>query len=193
MRFHCSSILERILPFANMWDVNHPGPLAMHAKLQGSHPGHRAAVTMTNEPSNHRPTSHFEVARTKEPSWLRWIPLVLPYSHSNKLLGRINHHFTFPTVTTSTSFFTIETTAHKYWMVATQQLNQKFYSMRITLNVSHWFPLSNGHSWKIQTKPSIGSSLLALILLPPAQLAHLYIRSRVMTTGAIHSDCMLKK
>ena len=33
-----------------------------------SHPGRRAAVTMTNEPSNHRPTSHFEVARTKEPS-----------------------------------------------------------------------------------------------------------------------------
>ena len=41
-----------------------------------SHPGRRAAVTMTNEPSNHRPTSHFEVARTKEPSWLRWIPLL---------------------------------------------------------------------------------------------------------------------
>ena len=33
-----------------------------------SHPGRRAVVTMTNEPSNHRPTSHFEVARTKEPS-----------------------------------------------------------------------------------------------------------------------------
>src|SRR3954465_15433436 len=33
-----------------------------------SHPGRRTAVTMTNEPSNHRPTSHFEVARTKEPS-----------------------------------------------------------------------------------------------------------------------------
>ena len=33
-----------------------------------SHPGRHAAVTMTNEPSNHRPTSHFEVARTKEPS-----------------------------------------------------------------------------------------------------------------------------
>ena len=75
-RFPCSSISGRILPFANMWDVNHPGPLAMHAKLQGSHPGHRAAVTMTNEPSNHRPTSHFEVAWTKEPSWLRWIPLL---------------------------------------------------------------------------------------------------------------------
>ena len=35
-----------------------------------SHPSHRAAVTMTNEPSNHRPTSHFEVALTTEPSWL---------------------------------------------------------------------------------------------------------------------------
>ena len=33
-----------------------------------SHPGRRAAVTMTNKPSNHRPTSHFEVAQTKEPS-----------------------------------------------------------------------------------------------------------------------------
>ena len=33
-----------------------------------SHPGRRTAVTMANEPSNHRPTSHFEVARTKEPS-----------------------------------------------------------------------------------------------------------------------------
>ena len=35
---------------------------------KGESPGRRAAVTMTNEPSNHRPTSHFEVARTKEPS-----------------------------------------------------------------------------------------------------------------------------
>ena len=68
MRFPCSSILERILPLADMWDVDHPGPLAMHAELQGSHPGRRAAETMTNEPSNHRPTSHVEVAWTKEPS-----------------------------------------------------------------------------------------------------------------------------
>ena len=74
--YHAVSLLLDILPFANMWDVDHPGPLAMHAELQGSHPGCRAAVTMTNEPSNHRPTSHFEVARTKEPSWLHWIPLL---------------------------------------------------------------------------------------------------------------------
>ena len=28
-------ISERILPFADMWYVDHPGPLAMHAELQG--------------------------------------------------------------------------------------------------------------------------------------------------------------
>ena len=40
-----------------------------HRTPRESHPGRRATVIMTNEPSNHRPNlSHCEVARTKEPS-----------------------------------------------------------------------------------------------------------------------------
>ena len=39
-----SSISERILSFADMWDVDHPGPLAMH-KIILVHPGRSAGPT----------------------------------------------------------------------------------------------------------------------------------------------------